>query len=137
MPESVAALETQREQLYQQLSRLGDFRPGTISVNYRRCGKPNCACAQPGHRGHGPQYLWTTTEKGRSRAQHLRLGPELEKAETEVANYREFVRLCGELVAVNAQLCRGRPAPTVADESELAALKKRLQRKYSKRLKGK
>lgn len=135
MPESLAALETQRQELYQQLSRLGDFRPGTISVNYRRCGKANCACAQPEHRGHGPQYLWTTTQKGKSRAQHLRLGPELEKAEQELVNYREFVRLCDELVVVNEQLCRLRPANTVADESELATLKKRLQQKYSKRLK--
>lgn len=65
----------------------------------------------------------------------MRLGPELEKAEQEVANYREFVRLCDELVMVNQQLCRLRPAQTVADESELATLKKRLQQKYSKRLK--
>jgi hypothetical protein len=25
----------------------------------RRCGKPNCVCAQPDHPGHGPRYLWT------------------------------------------------------------------------------
>ena len=25
---------------------LGDFRPGTISVNFRKCGKKRCACAQ-------------------------------------------------------------------------------------------
>ena len=135
MPESLAALEIQREQLYQQLSRLGDFRPGTISANYRRCGKANCACAQPEHRGHGPQYLWTTTQKGKSRAQHLRLGPELEKAEQELQNYHQFLRLCDELVGVNGQLCRLRPVSEVSDQSELAALKKRLQRKYSKKLK--
>jgi hypothetical protein len=135
MPESLAALESQREQLYQQLSRLGDFRPGTISVNYRRCGKGNCVCAQPEHRGHGPQYLWTTTQKGKSRAQHLRLGPELEKAEQELENYRQFLRLCDELVGVNEQLCRLRPVSEISDHSELALLKKRLQRKYSKKLK--
>ena len=135
MPESLAALEIQREQLYQQLSRLGDFRPGTISANYRRCGKANCACAQPEHRGHGPQYLWTTTQKGKSQAQHLRLGSELEKAEQELENYHQFLRLCDELVAVNGQLCRLRPVSEVSDQSELAALKKRLQRKYSKKLK--
>jgi hypothetical protein len=134
MTESLTALEDQRQQLYQQLSRLGDFRPGTISVNYRRCGKANCACAEAGHRGHGPQYLWSTTRKGKSRAQHLRLGPELEKAEQELRNYSEFVRLCDELVVVNEQLCRLRPARRVEDESELAALKKRLQQKYSKKL---
>jgi Family of unknown function (DUF6788) len=136
MPETLAALENRREQLYEQLGRLGDFRPGSISVNYRRCGKANCACAQPGHGGHGPQYLWTTTQKGKSQAQHLRLGPELEKAEQELDNYREFLRLCDELVVVNAQICRLRPVTAMPDR-ELAALKKRLARKYSKRWKRK
>ena len=136
MAESITALEAQREQLYQQLRRLGDFRRGTISVNYRRCGKPNCACVQAEHPGHGPQYLWTTTQQGKSRAQHLRLGPELEKAERELANYRQFAQLCDELVAVNEQLCRARPVTELPDR-ELAALKKRLRQKYSKRLKRK
>ncbi len=126
MPESLATLEIQGEQLYQELSRLGDFRPGTISANYRRCGKANCACAQPENRGHGPQYLWTTTQKGKSRAQHLRLGPELEKAEQELENYHQLLRLCDELVGVNGQLCRLRPVSEVSDQSELAALKKKI-----------
>jgi hypothetical protein len=133
MPESVAVLERRRQRLYQQLAALGDFRPGMISVNYRKCGKQNCACVQPGHAGHGPQYLWNTTQQGKSRAQNLRLGPELEKVEQEVGNYRRFVDLCGELVKVNEQLCRLRPVPEISDEQELAQLKKTLQRKYSKK----
>ena len=51
--------------LYEQLAATGDFRRGSISENYRRCGKPNCACAQPDHPGHGPRYLWTRTVAGR------------------------------------------------------------------------
>lgn len=133
MPESLAVLEERRQRLYQQLAAIGDFRPGMISVNYRKCGKGNCACAQAGHAGHGPQYLWNTTQQGKSRAQNLRLGPELEKVEQEVANYRRFVELCSELVQVNEQLCRTRPVPAVTDEDELAQLKKTLQRKYSRK----
>ena len=133
MPEMLAALEAEREQLCQQVSQLGDFRPGTISVNYRRCGKPNCACAQPGHRGHGPQYLWTTTQQGQSRAQNLRLGPEVAKVEKELENYRRFLGLCTELVRVNERICRRRPAPEVSDEKELEQLKKTLRQKYERR----
>jgi hypothetical protein len=133
MPESLVALEGQREQLCQQVSRLGDLRPGTISVNYRRCGKPNCACARPGHVGHGPQYLWTTTQQGKSRAQNLRLGPEVAKVEKELDTYRRFLGLCTELVRVNEQICRLRPVPEVSDEKELERLKKTLRRKYEKR----
>jgi hypothetical protein len=69
-------LEQRRNALYQRLQALGDFRPGTISVNFRKCGKKRCACARPAHPGHGPQYLWNTTHGGQRRAQNLRLGPE-------------------------------------------------------------
>ena len=82
-----------------------------ISVNYRKCGKGNCACAQPGHAGHGPQYLWNTTQNNQSRAQVIGLGPALQKVEAELANYRRFGELCRELVKVNEQIC---PAPSGA-----------------------
>jgi hypothetical protein len=126
-------LQRQRASLYQQMQALGDFRPGTISVNFRRCGKKRCACAQPGHPGHGPQYLWNTTRGHQSRAQNLRLGPELEKAQREVENHQVFLRLCRELVEVNEKICRLRPVPQVGDEQELEALKKKLQKQFSPR----
>ena len=54
---SLPELEAVRERLYAQLTEVGDFRRGSVSENYRRCGKPNCACAQPDHPGHGPRFL--------------------------------------------------------------------------------
>jgi uncharacterized protein DUF6788 len=134
MTQTLEGLEQRRQELYQLLQDLGDFRPGTISANYRRCGKPSCACAQAGHPGHGPQYLWNTTQGGKSRAESLRLGPELGKVEQELENYRRFQQLCGELVEVNLQICQLRPIPEVRDEAKLEQLKKKLQRKYSRRL---
>ena len=113
------------------MQALGDFRPGTISVNYRKCGKKGCACGKPGHPGHGPQYLWNTTRGGQSRAQNLRLGPELEKARVEVENFQKFLRLCRELVEVNEKICRLRPAAPIKDAKALAALGRRLVRRFS------
>lgn len=118
--------EARRDRLYQTLVALGDFRRGTISVNYRRCGKPNCACARAEHPGHGPQYLWNATMGGKSRARNLRVGPELEKVGQEVETYRAFVRLCAELVEVNERICELRPMRVVDDAQELAAVKKKI-----------
>ena len=101
MKETLETLELERTKLYQELAALGDFRPGMISVNFRKCGKNNCACARPGHAGHGPQYLWNTTQRGQSRAQNLRMGAELEKVRKEVANHTVFLGLCRQLVEVN------------------------------------
>ena len=62
---SLPELEAERDRLYAQLSAVGDFRRGSVSENCRKCGKPNCACAQPDHPGHGPRFLWTRTARGR------------------------------------------------------------------------
>ena len=133
MPETLEILEAKRERLYQQLRSLGDFRRGSISVNFRRCGKANCACAHGDHPGHGPQYLWHTTIAGKSCAQNLRLGPELEKVGQEVQNYRRFVAWSQELVKVNEQICQRRPVQEIKDEQELEQLKKKLQKQFAKR----
>ncbi|MCK4761408.1 MAG: hypothetical protein KAW12_04350 [Candidatus Aminicenantes bacterium] len=61
MTNELKTLEAKRNSLYKKLMNPGDFRRGTISINYRRCGKKNCACAKPDHPGHGPQYLWNAT----------------------------------------------------------------------------
>src|SRR5207253_8569054 len=76
-------LELRREELFRQIENLGDFRRGIISVNYRKCGKSNCACARKGHPGHGPQYLWNVSVGGKTQARNLPLGPELEKRSEE------------------------------------------------------
>lgn len=127
------SLESRRKELYRKLEALGDFRRGTISVNYRKCGKSNCACAQPDHRGHGPQYLWNANVGGKTKARNLPLGPQLEKAEKEVQRYREFDRLCQALVQVNDQICQLRPVPVIADENQLEQLKKKLRRHFARK----
>ena len=137
MEQSLKGLEIQRQDLYRQIEGLGDFRPGMISVNYRKCGKKNCACHQKDHPGHGPQYLWNTTQNGKNRAQNLRLGPEMEKVQNEVENYKKFNQLCREVIAVNEQICRQRPVPRIEDEVELEALKKKLRRRFFRKLKKK
>lgn len=133
MEKTLGSLEMKRKSLYQKLEEMGDFRRGTISVNYRRCGKENCICTEPGHPGHGPQYLWNTTIKGKSYAKNLRLGPELEKYMEETANYRNFLKICEELVQLNERICQLRPVAEIEDRGELEELKKKLLRFFRKR----
>ena len=47
MPRSLGDLEQQRSAIVQQLTDLGDFRPGSITTTSGRCGKPNCRCHRP------------------------------------------------------------------------------------------
>lgn len=137
MTTDINTLELERKSLFEKLANLGDFKRGTISVNYRKCGKKNCACSKFGHPGHGPQYLWNTTIKGRSYAKNLKIGPELQKVITETDNYRSFLNLCDEIVQTNEKICDLRIVPKIADESEAQGLKKKLQNHFRKKYKKK
>ena len=107
----LAGLEAERARLYADLSQVGDFRRGALGAVRRKCGKPNCACARPGHPGHGPQYNLTRWAGGKTVTMHLRPGPELEKAEREVAAWDRFKALTGEIEQVNEAICDARPVP--------------------------
>jgi hypothetical protein len=108
-PGDLPDLERRREDLYRELGQVGDFRRGSLNEVRRKCGKPACACAQPGHPGHGPQYNLTRSEGGKTVARHLRPGPELDKIRREVAEYERFRDLVGQVTEVNEAICGARP----------------------------
>ena len=107
---SLPELEAKRDRLYAQLSAVGDFRRGSVSENYRRCGKPNCACAQPDHPGHGPRFLWTRTARGRGTVGRQLAAAEVAKVRREVARHAEFAAISEQIAAVNEKICEARPA---------------------------
>ena len=108
-PDELAELERRRAELYAELGQVGDFRRGSLNEVRRKCGKPNCACAAPGHPGHGPQWNLTRKAGGRTRTVHLRPGPELDKARREVAEHERFRDLVGQVTEVNEAICQARP----------------------------
>jgi uncharacterized protein DUF6788 len=105
----LAGLEAERARLYAELSGVGDFRRGTLSAVFRKCGKPNCRCARPGDRGHGPQYNLTRWQDGKTVTAHPRPGPELDKAEREAGEWERFRSLTGQIEQVNEAICDTRP----------------------------
>lgn len=137
MEKTLASLESKREQLHRQLMEIGDFRRGTISVTYRKCGKSNCACAKDKHPGHGPLYLWNATIGGKSFAKNLKLGVEMDKYREETSNYKKLLSIFDEIIEVNEQICNLRPVRVIEDENDLAALKKKLQQMFMAKLKKK
>ena len=106
---SLPELEAERDRLYAQLAAVGDFRRGSVSENYRRCGKPNCACAQPDHPGHGPRFLWTRAARGRGTVGRQLAAGEVEKVRREVARHGEFSAISEQIAEVNEKICEARP----------------------------
>ncbi len=110
---SLEELEAHRARLYEQLAGTGDFRRGSVSENYRRCGKASCHCARPGDPGHGPRYLWTRTRPGGRGSTGRQLSPgEIEKVRRELANYHRFAEVSDRIVEVNEAICEARPPDT-------------------------
>ena len=115
MNPSLPELEARRAELYARLAQVGDFRRGSISENYRRCGKPNCACARPGHPGHGPRQLWTRRGgDGKTVGRQLSAG-EMDKVRRELGAYHEFAELSEAIVAVNEAICEVRAGSPLAE----------------------
>src|SRR6266566_6499277 len=110
---SLPELEAERDLLYARLAATGDFRRGSVSKNYRKCGKPNCACAQPGHPGHGPRFLWTRSEGRRKRIGRQLAAAEVEKVRREIARHAEFTATVGQIA--EARPAAGRDAPPVPE----------------------
>jgi hypothetical protein len=108
MPDSLPELLDSRSHLLQELSQLGDFQPGSISSVTRRCGKPNCHCAQANHPGHGPHRQLTQKIAGKTVTQALSSPSAVRKAEKEIAEFRRFQALAQKLIEVNQKICRVR-----------------------------
>ncbi len=133
MRQMVDQLEQQRSELYGELANTGDFRRGNVAENFRRCGKKGCVCADPDHPGHGPRHLLTRSVEGKTKSTHLRPGPELEKAQLEVVNYKRFRTLVNEIVDVNEQICDERPVAIADNANSVADVQKKGSKKSSKR----
>ena len=129
MPDSIAELEQRRSAITQQISQLGDFRPGSITNTTGRCGKPNCHCHQPGHAGHGPNSRLTHKLNGKTVTESLPTPAAIRKAQREIASFRKFQQLSQQLVEVNGQICRLRPVEEPARTSQEKKRPKRSIRK--------
>jgi hypothetical protein len=106
---SLQELEARRAELLVQLGQVGDFRRGSVSVTFRRCGKANCACARPGHPGHGPRTMWTRRGSGGKTVGRALVPGEVDKVLAELDAWHRFHAVTDELAAVNEAICEARP----------------------------
>jgi hypothetical protein len=115
---SLPELEARRDRLFAQLRTVGDFRRGSVSENWRKCGKPNCACAAPDHPGHGPRFLWTRSQGRRKRVGRQLAAGEVEKVRREIARHAEFSAAVEQIIEVNEAICEARPAAGSAADGD-------------------
>jgi len=130
MSDLLPALVDNRSTLLREIAELGDFQPGSISSVTRRCGSPSCHCAKPNDPGHGPHSQLTQKVDGKTITQNLPSPAAVHKAEMEIAAFRKFQILTGELVNVNRRICRLRPL----EQAEHSSQEKKPRRQSNKKL---
>jgi hypothetical protein len=85
----LAGLEAERARLYADLSGVGDFRRGTLSTVFRKCGKPNWRRAA--ERAGSRAGVQADQVAGRQDGDGARAaGSELDKAQRDTAEWQRF-----------------------------------------------
>jgi hypothetical protein len=129
MSTPITVLEQQRSSLLQQISELGDFRPGSITGTGGRCGTPSCHCQRPGDPGHAPHPRLTYKVNGKTVTESFSTPAAQRKAENEVAAFRQYQQLSRSFIAVNEQICQVRPI-----EETLTPQEKKRRKSSTKKL---
>jgi hypothetical protein len=107
-----------RDEIRDELARVGDLRPGSLVGRYRKCGKPTCHCAREGDRGHGPSWSLTRRVGGRTVTRIIPPAA-VPRTRAQIAEYQRLRRLTSELVEINEGLCEALLAePTLTADTE-------------------
>lgn len=118
MPDPLTVSVDTRLSLLRQISELGDFQPGSISSSFRTCGNSSCHCAKPNDPGHGPYSQLTQKVEDKTVTKSLPSSAAVRKAEREIAEFRKFELLTGELIDTNRKICRLRPIEEAASQPQ-------------------
>lgn len=105
MDKRIRALETQIEKIKQELSSLGDLRPGSLSTQYNVCGNPKCRCKEDPPRKHGPYYQLSFTRKGRSKTKFVKK-PQVAMTRKQLKNYTRLRALVDRWIELSTELCQ-------------------------------
>ena len=123
--EDLETLLQHRSDVLRQLSEIGDLRQGSLTAQFRKCGKPGCHCAKGP--GHGPYLQLTRKVDGKTRCRSI---PAAAEAQTrvQIEEYKRLRELVQELIEVSDQICDARLDRPRGDE-----VKKKLSKPSSRR----
>lgn len=97
-------LEQRRREIRAEIASIGDLRPGSLIPRFRKCGKPNCHCAQEGDPGHGPSWSLTRSVEGKTVTKII--PPDaVDRTKKQIDEYQRLRKLTAELVEVSVGLC--------------------------------
>jgi len=96
-------LENKYKQLQKELSQIGYICNGSIMSLYRKCGKPKCGCNENPETKHGPYYIWTRKEKGKTITRSLS-EERFHQCQQCIENYKNMERIIEEMKKISIQI---------------------------------
>ena len=102
--DTLEVLLRRRDELHEEMNTIGDFRQGSLTRMYRKCGKPTCHCAREGDPGHGPSWVLTRNVGGKTQTRAV-AEDNLAEVRSQVAAYQQFRALMREMVEVSSRIC--------------------------------
>ena len=98
---TASTLEQKRKQLIKQLQSLDtDMLRGSLIKKYRRCGKPNCHCAQ--EQGHESYYL-SVSMPGRNPIMIYVSFKNQDRVKKALANYQAAQNILEDISTLNRE----------------------------------
>ena len=86
------------DQIKDEISQLGEMRPGSLSEQYNVCGNPSCRCKDKENpQKHGPYYQLSYTWKRKSTSEFVRR-EDVDMVRKQLATYRHFNELKDEWI---------------------------------------
>ncbi len=96
------------DEIKQEIARIGEMRPGSLSKQFNICGNPNCRCKDKDNpRKHGPYHQLSYTWKRKSTSAFIR-EQDVPMVMEQLANYRRFMELRDEWIECSLELARQR-----------------------------
>ncbi len=99
-------LKRRRRQLLRKLPPLDSVLRGSLIERYKRCGNPNCRCADG--QGHGPKYYLSVSYPGSSPRMDYVPQADYEAVNESLANYTQIREILEQISEINHELLRRR-----------------------------
>lgn len=103
MSDNIRNLIDRRNRALDAFATLGNLCAGSLVKTYRKCGKPNCHCAQQDGKKHGPSYLLTYSVNGKHKSKRIKKD-QVERMREQLTEYKRFREISKEFVEASNKL---------------------------------
>lgn len=90
-------------ELQKQLIQIDYICNGSVMSLYRKCGKSNCGCKEDHQMRHGPYFVWTRKEKGKTVTRSLS-EKQAEHCSEYIQNFKKIESIIEEMKKITIQI---------------------------------